>query len=252
MKRTLSLLIFLALTGEVALAQFNKKINFNAFIGTVTPGGKLTDADEVPYAYSNFQTGPQIGLGIQYNVNANLSIGINTKAYYLFQWNDPLPDTRSNIGSDLPVVPQEIDYTSFFLSSSLGLDIQYKFLKNTRINPYIIVEGNINLYTAEIEPRQEFLTSFISPGNIAPEFINSRINILRFNAINIESELNFGTMVGAGTDIRLSNTFGLFVQGVLNTIFSQNVKEMRRAANSLGLTLGIRFSLFKSKSLIEE
>jgi hypothetical protein len=234
-----TLLIFSFLSSE---AQFDKKLTFNAFIGGFKPLGQKIDPDFIPYVFSNFQNGGQLGLGGQYNLNPNFSIGLNLVSSASISYKDP--NKLSNVS-----ISYEGEYKSSFSIYSLGIDFRYKFFPNKKFNPYFYGEFNFNIYKGNVEPNSEYIDQYQYDVDTAAN-ISNKYTITRFNERVINSSFALGVLGGAGFDLKLSNTFVLFAQGAYNVKFTHKDAILQKNLNFVNVQLGLRFSLFKSKSLL--
>lgn len=244
------ILVFLILSTSLAVAQFDKKVSFNLGGGYFIPLGTKVDADDVPYVFPNFTNGYQVFGGGQYNLNPNISIGLNFVASLAVNYKNPIKN-----GSDARLVEESKNYFSYFTNFGLGLDIKYKFLPTRKLNPYLFFEVNGNYYYGEVQPRLAFvdLNKFppdSDPSRYPDDVIKDKYTILRYNAQTITPTLAFGIRGGIGMDYRLSDSFSVFVQGGYSSVFAQSNPVIRTSLDLIGAQAGIRFSVFKSKSIL--
>jgi hypothetical protein len=223
-------------------AQFDKKITFNAFIGGFEPIGAKVDPDGIPYVFPNFKNGGQIGLGGQYNLNPNFSVGLNLVSSASITYKDPTP-LQSGQSLD------ETKYKSSFSMYSLGADIRYKLFPGKKFNPYVYGELNFNIYKGTVAPHFEYIDQSQPDVDTLPN-ISNKYTISRFNQREINSSFALGVLGGAGFDLKVSNTFVLFAQTSYNLKFTNNNSIIQKNLNYISAQVGLRFSIFKSKSLL--
>lgn len=237
--KKLKLLFVCILMSSNLLAQFDRKINFNAFVGGAQSIGPELDPDDQPYAFSNFSLGGQIGAGIQYNIEA-FSFGFNFKYSRWFEWEDPIAGKKSTDTTFLRSIGVRGlgRESSRFQNYSFGLDAKYKLFKYNRLRPYLFGEVNYNLVSGLIPPREIFVNFGGGVGSI-----------FRFNRKEINTTGAFGFLSGLGLEFDASDAFGLFLQGGYNIVYTSGKKELRQNMQFFNAQLGIRFSLFKSKTI---
>jgi hypothetical protein len=228
---------------ETAYSQFDRKVTFNAFLGYFKPLGTKISPDSVPFIFPNFKNGGQLGIGVQYNVSPSFSLGFNASSSLSVKYVDPLPLTSSADKGEGD------NYKSRFTIFNIGIDFRYKFLASKKVSPYIYGEVNLNFYNAKVQPHYTFINQNQPYDPYDPNGIDNKYTIARYNAREVSS-VAFGLTGGAGVDLKISNTFVLFVQGGYNIKFTQGNDIMLANLNFINANAGLRFSLFKSKSLL--
>ncbi|MFL5731483.1 MAG: outer membrane beta-barrel protein, partial [Cytophagaceae bacterium] len=193
--------------------------------------------------FPNFKNGGQAGLGVQYNINPSLSVGLNAGTSVSIKYVDPLPLSSAvgSIGDD--------NYKSRFANFSIGTDFRYKFLAAKKFSPYVYGEVNVNFYSARVQPHYTYINQNKPYDPYDPNGIDSKYTIARYNAREVSS-VAMGVTGGVGFDLKISNTFVLFLQSGYNIKFTQGNETMLKNLNFININTGLRFSLFKSKSLL--
>ena len=245
MRTKLYIVVIIAffLSMENAYSQFDRKVTFNAFLGYFKPLGTKISPDSVPFIFPNFKNGPQGGVGVQYNVTPSFSIGLNASYSLSFKYVDPLPLTS---GVDKV---QGDNYKSRFSLINIGTDFRYKLFASKKISPYVYGEVNLNFYNAKVQPHYTYINQNKPYDPFDPNGINTKYTIARYNAREVNT-IALGVTGGAGFDFKISNTFVLFIQGGYNIKFTQGNDIMLANLNFINANAGLRFSLFKSKSLL--
>ncbi|MBC8109564.1 MAG: outer membrane beta-barrel protein [Verrucomicrobia bacterium] len=238
-----TLLLFCLFSMSV-FAQFERKVSFTAFTGSFIPVGKSTDADGIPTVFPNFKPGVQLGVGLQYNFNGRLSAGIELATYLAFQWTDPNPFAQPDSVAILIDIPQ---YTSYFSINSFGLGARYKILPDSKFSPYIFAHINLNVYAGSVAPRQSEIN--LQASSNAPNVIRSQAAIVRFNARTVDAATAIGYCGGLGFEFSLSETFAVFLQGGYFQMQTRNNAILRDATNFINIQGGVRFNIFKLKSI---
>jgi len=228
-----------------ASAQFDKKVSFNVGGGYFIPLGSKVDADNVPYVFPNFTSGYQILAGGQYNLNPNFSIGLNFIASLAVNYKNPISN-----GSDEKLKEESKNYYSYFTNFGLGLDLKYKLFPTGKLNPYLFFEVNGNYYYGEVEPRLAYIDQNKVHSSYPSDVIKDKYTILRYNAQTIQPSFGFGIRGGIGIDYKLSDSFTVFIQGGYSSVFSQSNASLRTSLDFIAAQAGIRFSVFKSKSIL--
>ena len=232
---------------ENAVAQFDKKFTFNGSLGTFVPLGKSVDEDSIPYVFPNFRNGLQASFGGQYNINSRLSLGLNLTTWFALNYKNPIPTPSGAVSI---IAEEQKKYNSSYLSKvGLGFDVRYRFFRMAKFNPYIYGEVNINSYGGEVAPRLQYYEQS-TDGVYTDDIISNRYTILRFNSKEISTNYAIGLNNGAGVDIMLNDSFTLFIQTGYNIVFTKGDINLRQNLNYVNLVSGLRFSLFRSKSIL--
>ena len=236
-------IIFISL--HSVYGQFDKKITFNAFLGVFKPLGSKINPDSIPYVFPNFTKGGQIGVGGQYNIKPNFSVGLNLIYSISIKYKDPIP-LSSSVSSNV----KSGDYKSSFSITSIGIDSRYKLFPHSKFNPYVFGEVNFNLYSAKVEPHYSYINQTQPSFNQYDPGIANKYTLARFNARQVTTTAALGVLGGIGFDMKLSNTFVLFAQSAYNLKFTSGNNIIQKNLNFINVQAGLRFSLFKSKSLL--
>lgn len=240
--RILLLLIITLVSIEKSTAQFDRKVTFSGYAGYIIPLGDEIDPDSIPNIFPNFKTGFNMGIGGEYNFSHNFSAGFTLATTYVFNYKDPIP-----LASSITVGDGKDD--SYFFMTTVGTDFRYKFLHQRAFNPYLFGQIDLNIFNGQVEPHYSFINQTKGYDHYDPT-IQSKYTILRYNARKIETGLAFGVLAGTGFDLKLSNTFVLFLQGSYNLKFTKGNDVIQRNIQYLNAQAGLRFSLFKSKSIL--
>ena len=240
-------IIFFCLNMKLAIGQFDKKLTFNAFVGTTAPLGNRVNPDNVPYVFTNFRNGLQLGAGGQYNFSNKFSTGVNATALLAINYTNPI----EALGSKQDIIEKEkANYsTSYFTNYSLGISLKYKLLRQAKVNPYVFGEVNINYYSGDVAPRLQY---YEADNRLVADSltIRNKYTIFRFNSKQINSAVALGGNVGVGIDVKISDTFTFMLQGVYFGVATKQNSELGENLNYLGIQSGLRFSILKQKSIL--
>jgi hypothetical protein len=245
-------LLFTICLSQSLWAQFDKKINLNTSAGLVVPLGPALDLEDNPYTFSNFRPGVQLALGLQYNYSKALALGVSFRYGAWFAWSNPIEDdlgenpARNNTGINL----DRAQINPFFQNYSLGIDVKYKFLRRSAFNPYVYGEASYNLFAGQVPPREQQASNILFFDGGDDVAIDNNFTFFRFDAQQVEVDFGWGLGGGIGLDWRASDTFIVFVQGGYNIVYTASNPEMRQNMQFFNTNVGLRLSLFKSKSLL--
>lgn len=232
----------------VSFAQFDKKLTFNAFLGSAIPLGAKVDADSVPYVFSNFNNAAQLGGGLLYNASSKFSIGANITFLYCLNYKNPIPveSKAQNI-----INQESKNYaSSYFTNIGIGPYVKYKFFRNAKFNPYLFSEINLNYYSGYVAPRLKYYKPVSDDQTPDEQSILDRYSVLRYNSNQIKPNLALGTHFGAGLDVKLNDSFSIMFQVGYQIGFTASDESLRRNLEYISSQLGLRFSLIKSKSIL--
>jgi hypothetical protein len=233
---------------NVCMAQFDKKITFSVYGGQILPLLKKVDKDSIPYIFPNFKNIFQLGVGMQYNLNNKISIGGNLSYFNGFTYNDPEELQKGTVAASV-IEEENKQYASYFSNLIMGSYFKYNFMPDKKFNPYAYGEVNLNFYSALVQPRLRYLDN-TALFDKEEDQVGDKYTILRFNKREIPLAIAFGGLIGAGLDYKLSNSFKIFLQSSYNHAFTNRQGEMKIDMNYINSQLGVRFSLFKEKSLL--
>lgn len=211
------------------------KVTFISMIGVslTPPAEQLNEAGQSENIFSNYRPGPTPGIGVDYNYNANFSIG--GEAHFI-----PL-------GKELYKIR----------AFQLGFTMKYRFgNQRSLLRPYVFAGldysfSNINRdgYEESFNPDPDY--SVQDPSNILVTEI-----LYREPSVALKLIPMMGYRVGIGTTYKLKSNMDLFGQVEYNHSFARNKSSILEHFPSnkadfsfLSVTLGVKFNLLKTKSL---
>ena len=243
--------IIAAIVSIQCYSQFDRKFSFNASAGTALPLGPRVNADSIPYVFTNFRNAIQVGFGGQYNMNSKLSFGLNLGALLAINYQNPI---ATPAGKEEIIKAEQANYNNSLLTNfSLGIDCKYKFFRMTKLNPYVFGEINFNSFTGEVAPRLQYYdqSKVNDPAfDEGSAVIKDKYTIIRYDSKKITTATAFGGNIGVGIDIKLSDTFTLYLQSAYNLILSGSNSDLKQNMSYVNFMTGLRFSLIKSKSIL--
>lgn len=258
-RKTLLITIFLLLP-VLTSAQFEKKISVNITPGFFKTIGPKDYPDPYGYDYKlphlmpNFQVGWSINGGIQFNYSRNISfeanLGIARSGFWQYDAYDPDYDdyycwTCWDIYddySDEPIASGQ-DYLTLF-NFSIGFAPKYYFLPSKKINPYALLELNLNFTSVK------FIDTWYE------EMVNLGMDVADeedYTEFWLEKSLGLGISPVVGAEFNLSDNIGIFMQTGywLIVLDKKEFEEPEEEENfhALKFQLGVRMSFWKAKKL---
>ena len=253
----LSVLLLLPL---VLSAQFEKKISINISPGIFKTIGPKDYPDpyeydyKIPYLMPNFTTGWTVEGGVQFNYSRKISFGANLgiarSGYWYYDAYDPDYDDyycwlcwEIYDENTYELVASGEDYLTLF-NFNFGIYPKLYFLPSKRINPYTLLEINLN-YTS-VNYIDAMYEKYVSLGR-EDEYGES------LSETWMEKSFGIGLYPGIGTEINLSDNIGIFLQtGYWLIILNKDEFELpedEENFHALRFQLGVRMSFWKSKKL---
>jgi len=217
-------------------AQFGRKATVSGFIGTMFTGAdKLNSAGQSEDIFGGYKPGIVVGGALFYNITK--LIGVGARARYL---NVAKPNYTVN-------------------QFTLGLDGKFNFLpSDKKFSPYVVAEANMSLIgvSQTVNDKTSYPTaSYYAPGGSGKYIPVNQIS-LTYPTTTVSFVPLFGFTGGAGIDIRVWETAGLFAQVDYSASFAKNQSTIKEyfPSNTSNLqyilvSVGIKFNLFKSTSL---
>jgi len=142
---------------------------------------------------------------------------------------------------------------------TIGVDGKYNFLpSDKKISPYLVAEANFSL--EGVKQTQNNQVAYPNPGYSSPNGNSVDAPVSQINyyypSVNVSFIPMLGYSVGGGVDIRLRETVGAFIQIDYSSTFAKNKEIIKKNfPNNTSnfsyalLSVGLKFNLFKSKSL---
>lgn len=211
------------------------KVTFLGMVGVslTPPAEQLDESGQPENIFSNYRPGPTPGIGIDYNYNANFSLG--GEAHFI-----PL-------GKELYKIR----------AFQLGATLKYRFgTQHSVLRPYVFAGldysfSNINRdgFEESFNPEPDY--SVQDPSNILVTEI-----LYREPSVALKLIPMMGYRIGIGTTYKLKSNMDLFGQIEYNHSFARNKSKILEHFPSnkadfsfLSVTFGVKLNLMKTKSL---
>lgn len=244
----------------VTQAQFEKKISVNFTPGLFKTIGPKEYPDpydpgyDYPFIMPNFQTGWILNGGVQFNYSRKVSFEVNLGFARSGFWNydayDPDYDDYYcwtcweiyDEFTDEPVASGQDYYT--LVNFSVGFAPKFYFLPSKKINPYGLLEVNLNYTSVDfIDAEYE---EYVKLGR-EDEYGESASETW------FEKSFGFGFNPMIGAEYTLSDAIGIYLQaGYWLIILNKKelyIPEEKENFNALKFQIGVRMSFWKAKEL---
>lgn len=224
----------------VVHAQFEKKFTMSIQGGYISPIGGAFDDDNLPYLWSNFNMGYELGGSLQYNFSDALAAGVNLKYLLAQDWNDPRVDNNLNI--EFIAADEK---KSFFNSVSVNAFSKYTLSPQKTFSPYLFAGIGVNVFNAERSAAETEL-NYTYSDDLYDANITAIID--REPAVKLETGAAMNLIVGPGLDIGLSESLSLLLQANYNVSLTKAQSKLKQNIAHLSLLGGVSFSVFRSKN----
>jgi hypothetical protein len=189
------ILILIVISYSRISAQEERKVSLSVFTGAAFfPGEKKNNANLATRVLGGFKPTPLIGIGAFYRVSKRIKIGESYN--YLFATN---ADNRK------------------LTSHTFRTTFKYYLLTDTKIKPYVTGSFNVNLLTLN-RTAKDYL--YVPNSSASNNVIGNGLTVdsihYRENALKLSNLPVFGTSIGAGFEVKLSNRFSAFAEYTLN------------------------------------
>ncbi len=236
--KKISLLLPLLLASMLALGQYEKKITVRLQSGSLYPMGGKLKPDLTPFLYSNFAFGANSFVSIQYNTQGRMSYGIMAGPSFFFSFSTP----------ESYQVFSENAFNSFDLTS-LGVYAKMKVFKKARLNPYVALGTQASYYWGQIGETNNVINNYFP---LTPDQTSSFVSIERVvittPSQNIQDNAAWGFNSAIGAEFDISQTIGLFLEGLYVFHYTAFRADLQQNLNSLGVNIGFTFNFFRAKT----
>ena len=254
----LALMVILINIPNFLHAQFEQKLSLNISGGYFNTIGKYSwDADwgQEPTLMPNFDGGPSVTAGIQYNFSRHFSVEFHFSYMFSPGWYWDASDADSEPFNYLyfEIYTDDINYITATSGDNymdlsnlqIGISPRYYLLPGKRLNPFVfagITFDNLDVYFENVER-----DAYKELGRL-DEYEGS---------YDLENWFDYyyglGITAGAGVEFAISDKLGLFFQACYDFVPLKEesfVYETKYADfHAINLHLGARISFLKSKDL---
>ena len=255
------IMILINISGPL-MAQFEQKLSVNISGGYFNTFGMIgyepdwaTDPDEQePTLMPNFDGGPSITAGIQYNFSRHFSVEFQFSYMFSLGWyfddSDGGPDPVNyleyniydpNTGDDVASGENYMDMSNL----QIGIAPRYYFLPGKRVNPFLfagITLNNVDVYYENLEKEAYIEHDMLDDYEEPYELINW-----------FDYDIGLGITAGAGIEFVISDRLGLFAQARYDFVplhEDKFINDTKHADfHAINIHLGARISFLKSKEL---
>jgi len=224
----------------VGHAQYEKKLTLNFQGGYIMPMGGSFDDDNLPYLWSNYNSGFEVLGALQYNFSDQLAVGISLKYLLARDWDDPRVDDDLNI--EFIVADKN---NSFFNSVVFNGYTKYTLSPQKTISPYFYGGIGVNVFNAERSASEAEL-NYVYDDNPLNVEVTSVVD--RDPAVELGTGAALTFIVGPGLDINVSESLSVLVQVNYNVSLTRSQSTLKQNISHIGILGGVGLNLFRSKS----
>ena len=258
--RRLFLIVTCALWMTPLAAQFEQRLSLNlagGIFNTIGASGYEPDyssqVDE-PTLMPNFEPGFSGAAGLHYNLNRNLSVGVQLgvmiSSGWYYDYSDPQSEPYNYLYYEIYrdtvsyIVEASGENELFLTAIHLDLSPRYYLVPGNRINPYLFAGFSITYVDVYFQDHEfDYLET------------NNRLDEYSTNPLHswFDNSIDFGIQAGAGVEFMVSDNLGIFAQAKyhLTRLNEDAFYDSIKMANlhCLLVHAGIRLSFLKSKEL---
>jgi hypothetical protein len=257
-----ALIMFLINIPGPLMAQFEQMLSVNISGGYFNTFGKIgyepdwaTHPDELePTLMPNFDAGPSITAGIQYNFSRHFSLEFQFSYMFSPGWYFDNSDGGSvpvnYLSYDIydPITGETVASGENYMDLTnlqIGIAPRYYFLPGKRVNPYLfagITLNNPDVYFENLE-KEDYIKHDMM------EYYEESTDLVHW----FDYDYGLGITAGAGIEFVISDRLGLFAQARYDFVPLHEDKFVyvpkHADFHAINIHLGARISFLKSKEL---
>ncbi len=221
----LFLVVLIASSTSSAFSQYEHKFSAVLSSGVIFPFGVHPEDlffDEDPYAFSTFEGGSTINLGLHFNSSKAFSLAFNIGYSQSNTWQHEY--------TEFETIPHQYNDHLSMSNISFGLAPKLYFNSKSKVRVYGFLELSANYI------------------NLVYEDDNNITNI-------VDNNFGIGIRPAFGLDVSIGEKMGIFLQNGLSMVLFSNdeIEEFyplqKDNFNALQIELGFRYNFLKSKKI---
>ena len=139
---------------------------------------------------------------------------------------------------------------SFFEIASFGAYVHYNLIADTRLTPYLLAGTQVAVYNGAVTGRKQVIDNYFPIDN--PANFQERVSIERVTiqqpTREIESNAAWGGHLGAGAELNLSKTIGVFAEGRYTALYTSYTADLQQNVQFVELNFGLSLNLLRDKT----